>query len=147
MLSHQNLTRNVEQVQARLQFLPHDRFVTVLPLFHAFAATVCMNTCLAAGCASILLENFAPVRTLEAIARHKATIFPAVPAIFNAVLNVPVDQSPDTSSLRVLVSGGAALTCAHACRAGSAFRRSRSGGGWPDGVQPGHVRQSFGWAA
>ena len=109
MLSHRNLTRNVEQVQARLQFLPHDRFVTVLPLFHAFAATVCMNTCLAAGCASILLENFAPVRTLEAIARHKATIFPAVPAIFNATLNVPVEQSPDTSSLRVLVSGGAPL--------------------------------------
>lgn len=109
MLSHQNLTRNVEQVQARLQFLPGDRFVTVLPLFHAFAATVCMNTCLAAGCASILLENFASVRTLETIARHKATIFPAVPAIFNAVLNVPANQAPDTSSLRVLVSGGAPL--------------------------------------
>ena len=109
MLSHRNLMRNVEQVQARLQFLPGDRFVTVLPLFHAFAATVCMNTCLAAGCASILLENFAPVRTLETIARHHATIFPAVPAIFNAVLNVPAAQSPDTSSLRVLVSGGAPL--------------------------------------
>ena len=109
MLSHRNLTRNVEQVQARLQFLPHDRFITLLPLFHAFAATVCMNTCLAAGCASILLENFAPVRVLETIARHRATIFPAVPAIFNATLSVPAEQSPDTSSLRVLVSGGAPL--------------------------------------
>ncbi len=109
MLSHRNLTRNVEQIQARLQFLPEDRFVTVLPLFHAFAATVCMNTCLAAGCASLLLENFTPARVLETISRHKATIFPAVPAIFNAVLNLPVEHAPDTSSLRVLVSGGAPL--------------------------------------
>ena len=100
-----------------------------------------------AGCASILLENFAPVRTLETIARHKATIFPAVPAIFNAVLNVPVEQAPDTSSLRVLVSGGAPLPAPTLAALEGAFRRSRSGGGWPDGVQPGHVGQPPGWPA
>ena len=109
MLSHKNLTRNVEQIQARLHFLPNDRFVTVLPLFHAFAATVCMNTCLMTGCATILLENFAPTRTLETIEKHRATILPAVPAIFNALLAVAPERPIDTSSLRVLVSGGAPL--------------------------------------
>ena len=109
MLSHKNLTRNVEQIQARLRFLPNDRFLTVIPLFHAFAATVCMNTCLMTGCATILLENFAPARTLESIEKHHATILPAVPAVFNALLALGVERPVDTSSLRVLVSGGAPL--------------------------------------
>lgn len=109
MLSHRNLTRNVEQIQTVLQFLPNDRFLTVLPLFHAFAATVCMNTCLRTGCTSILLENFAPARTLEAVEKHRATIFPAVPAIFNAILAHQSERRLDLSSLRVFVSGGAPL--------------------------------------
>lgn len=109
MLSHKNLTRNVEQIQARLRFLPNDRFLTVIPLFHAFAATVCMNTCLMTGCATILLESFAPARTLETIEKHRATILPAVPAVFNALLTLTPEHPVDTSSLRVLVSGGAPL--------------------------------------
>lgn len=109
MLSHRNLTRNVEQIQTRLHILPADRFLTVLPLFHAFAATVCMNLCLAAGSASVLLENFAPARTLETMAAHKITIAPAVPAIFHALLALPGGREYDTSSLRILISGGAPL--------------------------------------
>ena len=109
MLSHKNLTRNVEQVQARLLFTSEDRFLTVLPLFHAFAATVCMNLALAGGCATVLLENFAPARTLETIEKHGVSVFPAVPALFNALLQYQPERELDLSRLRVLVSGGAPL--------------------------------------
>ena len=109
MLSHRNLTRNVEQIQAWLHILPDDRFLTVLPLFHAFAATVCMNLCLATGSASVLLENFAPARTLEVMAAQQVTIAPAVPAIFNALLSLPNADAYDTPRLRILISGGAPL--------------------------------------
>lgn len=109
MLSHRNLIRNVEQIRAVLKFSPEDRFVTVLPMFHAFAATVCMNACLNTGCASILFENFAPGRTLEAIERHGGTIFPAVPALFNAILAYQPERKLDLSALRLFVSGGAPL--------------------------------------
>lgn len=108
MLSHHNLTSNVEQVRDRLHFTSDDRFLTLLPLFHAFAATVCMNVCLAAGCASLLMESFLPARTLEAIRTHGITVFPAVPALFHALLRVsksPVDLVP----VRFFVSGGAPL--------------------------------------
>ncbi len=111
MLSHRNLTRNVEQTRARLHFTDADRFLTLLPLFHAFAATVCMNVCLAAGSASLLMESFAPARVLEGIRRHGITIFPAVPAMFNALLMVakgPQDLVP----VRFFVSGGAPLPVA-----------------------------------
>jgi long-chain acyl-CoA synthetase len=109
MLSHKNLTRNVEQVIAALRFTPTDRFLTIIPLFHSFAGTVCMNTALSVGAASILLENFLPARALETIEKHRATIFPAVPAIFNAILNYPTEREYDLSSLRMFVSGGAPL--------------------------------------
>ncbi len=109
MLSHRNLTRNVEQVRAVLHITPDDKFLTVLPLFHSFAGTVCMNLPLACGSATILLENFHPARTVEAVEKHRATIFPAVPAIFNALLQYAQAYPFDTSSVRAFVSGGAPL--------------------------------------
>ena len=112
MLSHKNLTRNVEQVRAVLHITPEDKFLTVLPLFHSFAGTVCMNLPLACGSATILLENFQPARTVEAVEKHKATIFPAVPAIFNALLQYSQSAPFDTSTLRAFVSGGAPLPAA-----------------------------------
>jgi len=112
MLSHKNLTRNVEQVRAVLHITPEDTFLTVLPLFHSFAGTVCMNLPLACGSATILLENFQPARTVEAVEKHKATIFPAVPAIFNALLQYSQSAPFDTSTLRAFVSGGAPLPAA-----------------------------------
>ena len=115
MLSHRNLVRNVEQVRARLHFTSEDRFLTLLPLFHAFAATVCMNVCLAAGCASLLMESFTPARTLEGIRKHGITIFPSVPALFNALLLAAGTSRvgpEDLASIRFFVSGGAPLPAA-----------------------------------
>lgn len=112
MLSHFNLTRNVEQIQGVLKFSETDRFITILPLFHSFAATVCMNTSLAGGCTSVLLENFAPAKTLETIEKHRITIFAGVPAIYNALLHYPAERVYDLTSLRLFVSGGAPLPAA-----------------------------------
>ena len=108
MLSHKNLVRNAQQVIEALHFKESDVFLTVIPLFHAFAATVCMNTCLYGGLASVLMENFIPNKTLEAIATHRVTILPAVPAIFAAFLAVGA-TSESFSTVRMFVSGGAPL--------------------------------------
>jgi long-chain acyl-CoA synthetase len=112
MLSHRNLRRNVEQVQEALRFTDSDRFLTALPLFHSFAGTICQHLVLARGCAAVLLENFLPNRVLEAVEKHKVTIFPAVPAMYHALLNSPLDRAYDTSSLRFFISGGAPLPAA-----------------------------------
>ncbi len=109
MLSHFNLMRNVEQVQEAFRFYPDDRFITILPLFHAFAGTVCMHTALAVGAASVLMENFSPARAYETMERHGITIFCGVPAIFQALLQFPADRDYDLAKLRILVSGGAPL--------------------------------------
>ena len=109
MLSHFNLMRNVEQVQQVFQFYPDDRFITILPLFHAFAGTVCMHTALAVGAASVLMENFAPARAFETLEKHSISILCGVPAIFHGLLQFPEGREYDLSKLRILVSGGAPL--------------------------------------
>ena len=60
-----------------------------------------MNVCLTGGCASLLIESFAPGKTLDAVKRHGITIFPAVPALFNAVL-MSGRGAEDMASVRML---------------------------------------------
>jgi len=112
MLSHRNLIANCESCVPVLEMSPQDNFLTVLPLFHAFAGTVCMHLSIYVGCSSTLLERFSPDGALEAIEKHRCTIFPAVPTMFAAILHFPLPREYDLSSLRVCVSGGAPMPVA-----------------------------------
>lgn len=112
LLSHHNLTINCEQVSRALPFDARDNFLCVLPLFHSFAGTVCQNTALYCGARSTLLEQFHPARVLEAIEKHRVTIFAGVPAMYGALLQFPTDRDYDLSSLRLCVSGGAPMPVA-----------------------------------
>ncbi len=112
MLSHKNLTRNVEQVFAAIKFSSQDTILTVLPLFHSYAATVCMNLALASGMTTVLMESFIPGKVLELIKNYRITVFPAVPAMFQALMAQPESAFPETASIRVLISGGAPLPVA-----------------------------------
>lgn len=112
MLSHRNLIANCESCAPVLDMSPQDNFVTVLPLFHAFAGTVCMHLSIHVGCTSTLLERFSPDGVLEATEKHRCTIFPAVPTMYAAILHYPLPREYDLSSLRICVSGGAPMPVA-----------------------------------
>jgi len=112
LLSHHNLTVNCQQVRQALPFDANDNFLCVLPLFHSFAGTVCQNTPLFCGARSTLLEQFHPARVLEAIEKHRVTIFAGVPTMYGALLLYPPDHQYDLSSLRFCVSGGAPMAAA-----------------------------------
>ncbi|MDE2126289.1 MAG: long-chain fatty acid--CoA ligase [Armatimonadetes bacterium] len=109
MLSHRNLQANVAQVQDALEFDHRDRFITVLPLFHSFSGTVCMNTALSAGCASVLHESFAPANVLASMERHKVSIYAGVPSMHFALLQQHAAGKADLGSLRLIASGGSPL--------------------------------------
>lgn len=112
MLSHRNLIANCESCMSVLEISPADNFATVLPLFHAFAGTVCMHLSIHSGCTSTLLERFIPDGVLEVIEKHRCTIFPAVPTMYAAILHLPLAREYDLSSLRICVSGGAPMPVA-----------------------------------
>ncbi len=112
LLSHKNLTTNCGQIKQILRFDENDNFLTVLPLFHSFAGTVCQNAALFCGSKTTYLEQFVPARVLDSIEAHKVTIFPGVPAMYGALLQFPTDRAYDLSSIRLCVSGGAPMPVA-----------------------------------
>lgn len=109
MLSSDNILFDIEACQTLLELEPDERFLTVLPLFHSFGQTVCMNFCLWLGGTTVLMERFLPQPTLEALEKHRITVFPGVPAMYAAILHVPADRDYDLSALKYCVSGGAPM--------------------------------------
>ncbi|HIE52725.1 MAG TPA: long-chain fatty acid--CoA ligase, partial [Armatimonadetes bacterium] len=109
MLTHHNLLSNVASINQALYVSPDDVFLTILPMFHAFAATVGMLTPLSKGAAIAAVPRFTPEEMVRAMAETKATIFFGVPSMYAVLVNLPEGREPDMSSLRLCISGGAAL--------------------------------------
>lgn len=110
MLTHANLASNVGGVWEALK-LDEGRevFLVVLPMFHAFAATACMLTPLLNGCAIVPVPRFDPVQVADTIQAEAATIFMAVPSMFNVLLKLPAEHTVKFRSLKFSISGGAAM--------------------------------------
>jgi long-chain acyl-CoA synthetase len=110
MLTHRNLAANAASIMAALQLLPgQDRILVVLPMFHAFAATVGMLTPLLYGMGMIPVERFEPRLVSAAIARHRATVFLGVPSMYSLLLRLEDEAVAQWRSIRFCVSGGAAM--------------------------------------
>ncbi len=111
MLTHQNLTANARQIDAiDPRNNERDMIMGVLPLFHVFAnATVLNRTVLGGGCIA-MLPRFDAGQALKAIQRTRATAMPGVPTMYQALLDHPRLTKTDFSSLRICISGGAALS-------------------------------------
>src|SRR5499427_9408844 len=108
-LTHANLTRNVD-VARRLFGLDADSVVLgALPLFHAFGQTCGLNASVASGATLTLLPRFEPGRALEVMVRDGVTVMEGVPTMYAALLHHPERERFDLSTLRLCVSGGAAL--------------------------------------
>jgi len=110
MLTHRNLLSNVDSIVRALKIDPgEDTFLVVLPMFHAFAATVGMLLPLVYGCTFVPLPRFDPKLVADTIAATRASIFLGVPSMYTVLLGIPDELVGKFSSLRLCVSGGAAM--------------------------------------
>ncbi len=112
MLSHRNLSSNAMTAGEYLDYSERDRVVTVLPIFHVFSLTVCVNTSIFKGAQMLLLARFSPLETLALIQDQRATIFAGVPTMYNFMMQAAGDTSYDLGSLRYCLSGGAGMPVA-----------------------------------
>jgi long-chain acyl-CoA synthetase len=106
-LTHGNLARNAEVMRDLIDVGPEDVVLGALPLFHSFGQTCGLNTAVATGACLALIPRFLPGDVLALIERRRVTVFEGVPTMYAALLHA--GERHDTSSLRVCVSGGAAL--------------------------------------
>ncbi|WP_047151029.1 long-chain-fatty-acid--CoA ligase [Aneurinibacillus tyrosinisolvens] len=112
MLTHQNLASNADSIAQYLTVNAEDRFVTVLPMFHVFCMTVCMNAPIAIGASMIIIPRFSPTEVVRMIREKHATVFVGVPTMYNFILQTPGVTPADLDSLRICISGGASLPVA-----------------------------------
>jgi len=78
-------------------------------MFHSFAATVGMLTPLLHGLSFVPLPRFEPGLVSDAIHATRATVFLGVPSMYNLLLRLPDEQLSRWRSIRVAISGGAAI--------------------------------------
>lgn len=109
MLSHYALVVNASHCRCWVQMAPEDRLLAVLPVFHGFGMSVCMNATLLSGASVVLLPRYSPGEVLQSIHRYKPTLFAGVPTMFVGLINHPALAKYDLSSLRGIFSGAAAL--------------------------------------
>jgi long-chain acyl-CoA synthetase len=109
-LTHANLSRNQAVVAGSLLDLePDDVVMGCLPLFHVFGMTCGLLAAMSVGATLALLPRFDPGDALRMIAAERVTVFQGVPTMYVAMLAAADRCDVDVSTLRVCVSGGAAM--------------------------------------
>ncbi|MDZ5472640.1 long-chain fatty acid--CoA ligase [Bacillus sp. 31A1R] len=112
MLTHRNLIANVMQ---SYEFFKQDftigseKFLTIIPLFHVFGMSACMNLAIYTAAESIMLPRFELEEVLNTIKNEQPTIFPGVPTMYVAITNHPKAEEYGIDSIRTCNSGSAPM--------------------------------------
>jgi long-chain acyl-CoA synthetase len=111
ILTHRNLVANTVQCRAWIHQIREGeaRFLAVIPYFHVYGMTTCMNLAVLAGGETILLPKFSTLETLKTIARYKPNLFPGIQAMYLAISNHPKAGRFNLSSIEACVSGAGPL--------------------------------------
>jgi len=89
-----------------------DRYLCINPFFHNFGYKAGILACLQTGATLIPHLTFDPLRALQAIERHRITVLPGPPTIYQTLLDHPARHDYDLSSLRFAVTGATTVPVA-----------------------------------
>lgn len=109
MLTHRNLLANALQLRHWVGGGEQpEGTLGVLPFFHAYGLTAALLTTWAKGGTLHLYPRFEPRAVISLLERERIALFPAVPAMLNA-LNRRLRHKRDFSFIRAVISGASAL--------------------------------------
>lgn len=106
VLSHFHYIAFAQAVKDHLLITPEDRFICVLPLFHAGAQWVITTTSLICGASIALIDRFHPRQFWEQVHHYECTVFHCVGAVLAFLEKLPVSELERTNPLRVVLSAG-----------------------------------------
>jgi len=107
MLTHYNIVNNARMVGDVMGMTSDDRLLIQVPLFHCFGCVMSTLNSVCHGSAMVILENFDPLKALQAVDKEKCTAINGVPTMFIAMLAHPDFDKYDTKSLRTGIMAGA----------------------------------------
>jgi long-chain acyl-CoA synthetase len=111
---HRNLVANAIQIRIWIVNAEDGKEVTLMaiPLFHVYGMVAGMLFSVRAGAAMVMVPNPRDVKdVLENIQKYRATIFPGVPTMYNAINNHPdvLAGKYNIGSIKGCISGSAPL--------------------------------------
>jgi len=111
MLTHRNVLVNAYQCKLWLNAaMAQDIAMTQLPLFHCYGMTTCMNLSVLSANTMVLVPDPRDLNdVVQTLVRARPTLYPGVPAMYNAINNYPDIGTYRLDSIRACISGAAGL--------------------------------------
>lgn len=109
MLSHRNLVSNAQSIVELVEFNKNDRILAVLPMFHVFCLSICINAPVMCGANIVIVQRFSPREVINTIFYEQVTLFAGVPTMYNFLLQLEEYSAEYFASIRACFSGGASM--------------------------------------
>ena len=109
MLTHAQTLRAYRDWSDVVGLQEHDRYLIVNPFFHAFGYKAGWLAALMMGATVLPQAVLDPTQVFERIPRDHITVLPGPPTLYQTILNHPGRGDHDLSSLRLAVTGAAAI--------------------------------------
>jgi fatty-acyl-CoA synthase len=106
MLTHYNIGNNGYWIGKNQKFTQNDRVCLPVPLFHCFGCVLGVLAAVNHGTCMVILEGFDPVMVMAAVEKEQCTALYGVPTMFIALLDHPLFDKFDFSSLRTGIMAG-----------------------------------------
>jgi len=111
---HRNMVANTLQIRACLPDIDigNEVVLMAIPMFHVYGLVAGMSFGVSAGASLVMAVNPRDMGDiLGLIAKYRPTIYPGVPAMYNAINNHPdvINKKVDVSSIKACISGSAPL--------------------------------------
>jgi long-chain acyl-CoA synthetase len=111
MLSHGNLASNIRQLLSRPDLVtrPDDVSICVVPMFHVLGLNTILNLSMWVGATLILAERFDPTSMVDMIENEQVSVLAGPPTMWSALTQLDDVGPAAFSTLRLAVSGAAAI--------------------------------------
>lgn len=106
MLTHHNIGNNGYWIGVNENLGPNDRVCFPVPLFHCFGCVLAVMACVNHASTMVILEKYDPVNVMMSIEMERATALYGVPTMFIAILEHPLFDKFDFSTLRTGIMAG-----------------------------------------
>lgn len=108
-LTHRNIANDGFWIGACQNLSSRDRVCVPVPLFHCFGCVLGVMACVNHGATIVMLEKYDPVTVMMSIEKEHCTAVYGVPTMYIAILDHPLFDKFDFSSLRTGIMSGS--TC------------------------------------
>jgi malonyl-CoA/methylmalonyl-CoA synthetase len=113
MLTQKNLIHDAHNIIHMWEIYGSDRLCHALPLFHVHGLCFALHTAVLAGAHIVMLDQFSPEHIVDALMKKDhdsaCTIFMAVPAMYNKMMDYVGEKRLDFTHMRLWTSGSAPL--------------------------------------